>query len=115
MGGGAKEYAESGYIFEDSSQAYLNQEEVERRYFYETMITQDPASTVQEIRYAINEIYARKNYDFTGTDYERYFQDKNWYSPVTGKTVQEEELNRYEKANIDFLADLEKQYKNYII
>lgn len=115
LGEGAKEYAESGYIFEDSSQAYLNQEEVERRYFYETMITQDPASTVQEIRYAINEIYARKNYDFTGTDYERYFQDKNWYSPVTGKTVQEEELNRYEKANIDFLADLEKQYKNYII
>ena len=59
--------------------------------------------------------YRRKNYDFTGTEYERYFQDKSWYSPVTGKIVKEEELNRYEKANIDFLADLEKQYKNYII
>ena len=79
------------------------------------MITQDPASTAQEIRCAINEIYARKNYDFTGTEYERYFQDKSWYSPVTGKIVQEEELNRYEKANIDFLVDLENQYKNYII
>ena len=111
---GAEEYAESGYLFEGSSRAYLNQEEVERRYFYETMITQDPASTAQEIRCAINEIYARKNYDFTGTEYERYFQDKSWYSPVTGKIVQEE-LNRYEKANIDFLVDLENQYKNYII
>ncbi|HJB35843.1 MAG TPA: YARHG domain-containing protein, partial [Candidatus Blautia merdipullorum] len=46
---------------------------------------------------------------------ERYFQDKSWYSPVTGKIVQEEALNRYEKANIDFLVDLENQYKNYII
>ena len=113
LGESAEKYAESGYIFEDSSESYLNQEEVERRFFYETMITQDPACTAQEIRYAINEIYARKNYDFTGTEYEQYFQSKSWYSPAAGKTVQEEELNGQEKETIDVLADLEEQYKNF--
>ena len=63
----------------------------------------------REIRYAINEIYARKGYDFTGTSYERYFAEKDWYHPIVGKQVTEEELNSYEKANIDLLVKIEKE------
>ena len=59
----------------------------------------------------INEIYARKGYDFTGTAYENYFSQKSWYAPVKGKIVQESEINQYEKENIDLLVKLEKNYK----
>ncbi len=65
-------------------------------------------SPAYSIRIAINEIYARKGYDFTGTAYENYFSQKSWYAPVKGKIVQESEINQYEKENIDLLVKLEK-------
>ena len=68
-------------------------------------------SPAYSIRIAINEIYARKGYDFTGTAYENYFSQKSWYAPVKGKIVQESEINQYEKENIDLLVKLEKNYK----
>lgn len=64
------------------------------------------------LRRAINEIYARIGYDFTGTEYyEEYLSLKSWYYPIPGKTVEEEELNPFEKANIDLLVSFEKQYR----
>ena len=103
---GAEEYAESGYLFEGSSRAYLNQEEVERRYFYETMITQGPASTAQEIRCAINEIYARHGYEFTDPEYSDYYNQFDWYK----NTEKESDMNKVnamfsavEQENVDAL------------
>lgn len=43
------------------------------------------------------------------TSYERYFAEKDWYHPIVGKQVTEEELNSYEKANIDLLVKIEKE------
>ena len=67
-------------------------------------------SPAYSIRIAINEIYARKGYDFTGTAYENYFSQKSWYAPVKGKIVQESEINQYEKENIDLLVKMEKKW-----
>lgn len=111
----AAEYRDTGTIFKDSNTSFLDETEVRERYLNEYTISQDPRGIVSGIRYAINEIYARKHYDFTGTDYENYFNDKSWYSPIPGKIVAEEELNSYEKQNINLLVKIEKEYEALVI
>ena len=90
--------------------AYREQEENLRKIYDQEKLIGE-VSPAYSIRIAINEIYARKGYDFTGTAYENYFSQKSWYAPVKGKIVQESEINQYEKENIDLLVKLEKNYK----
>lgn len=107
----AAQYQEEGYFFKESNTAYLDKTAVRERYASIYTATQNADTTARDIRYAINEIYAKKGYDFTGSDYEYYFFDREWYKPIQGKVVREEELNQFEKANIDFLVSLEKEYQ----
>lgn len=102
-------YAKTGYIYADSAETYLDEIELNAKYLKLISLFGNTTWVEREIRYAINEIYARKGYDFTGTSYERYFAEKDWYHPIVGKQVTEEELNSYEKANIDLLVKIEKE------
>lgn len=99
----------TGYTFAKADSEILKEEDLRKIYDQEKLIGE--VSPAYSIRIAINEIYARKGYDFTGTAYENYFSQKSWYAPVKGKIVQESEINPYEKENIDLLVKLEKTYK----
>ena len=99
----------TGYTFAKADSEVLKEEDLRKIYDQEKLIGE--VSPAYSIRIAINEIYARKGYDFTGTAYENYFSQKSWYAPVKGKIVQESEINQYEKENIDLLVKLEKNYK----
>ena len=99
----------TGYTFAKADSEVLKEEDLRKIYDQEKLIGE--ISPAYSIRIAINEIYARKGYDFTGTAYENYFSQKSWYAPVKGKIVQESEINQYEKENIDLLVKLEKNYK----
>lgn len=105
----AKYYAETGFIYPDSSQEYLNEIELNAKYLKLMKVLKEPDGIKRELRCAINEIYARKGYDFADTDHEDYFAEKDWYKPIFGKQISEEELNVYEKANIDLLVKIEKE------
>ena len=104
------DYEKSGtYIFPQSGYWYLSEQDIQAVCDYSEAQGKD---TAMILRRAINEIYARIGYDFTGTEYyEEYLSLKNWYCPIPGKTVGEEELNPFEKANIDLLVSFEKQYR----
>ena len=62
------------------------------------------------IQTAINEIYARKGYDFSETDFEEYFNSFAWYSPIYQKTINEDELTPCEKHNIELLVSLKSEH-----
>ena len=113
LGSIAEEYDRSGCIFTDSSSERLAEKEIRTRFLNECCIA-GQKGTANEIRLAINEIYAKKGYDFSGTDYESYFSSKSWYEPVPGKVISEGDLTSVEKANIDLLVEIEKTYQNMI-
>ena len=106
---------EKGFYFEDSDQRYLTEEEIlaykealeicEACYLFGT-------DYEEFLGYAINEIYYRKGYDFTGTSYEAYFAEFPGYEERECREVKEEDLNPYEKYNIDLLAELREAVKN---
>ena len=60
-----------------------------------------------QVRYAINEIYARRGVDFQGTKIHSWFRNKSWYRPTAGKTADmaERELTSKEKTTIEKLAE----------
>ena len=104
-------YAQTGYYFENTSSEYLDENDLKEIFSELYHLEYHSWNEVSEIiRKCINEIYARKGYDFTGTKYEDYFNSQSWYEPISGKVVEESELNSYEKANIDLLVKLEQEY-----
>jgi hypothetical protein len=62
-----------------------------------------------DIRFMINEIYARHGYIFADKKLNAYFRSKSWYNAKT-KNV-DNLLTPIEKYNIDFLKGVEKQLK----
>lgn len=80
------------YIFPMSDYLELTDEQI-------SALTQD------EIRIAINEIYARHGYIFKDNDLKTYFESKSWYhGTVEPENFQESVLNVWEKENIRKLA-----------
>lgn len=110
----AAQYLKTGYLFEKSSSEKLNREAVGARFLKEYRLA-GAQKTADEIRLAINEIYARKGQDFKNEEIREYFKAKKWYKPVSGKEVKEEELNETEQYNIRLLLGLEKEYKAAVI
>ena len=55
-----------------------------------------------DLRILRNSIYARHGRRFKSNDLSRYFFQFSWYQPYRNE-VPERELNKYEKANIQFL------------
>jgi len=107
----AAAYAETGFVFPDSSTDLLDPDVVKKHLESEYELS-TPEQVVWEIELGINEIYARNGVDFSGTDYEKYFKERNWYNPVAGKNLEEIDLNQVERPNLDFLEALKKHYRS---
>ena len=101
------------YIFPYSNESYLTYEDIEEwRRFTERL--QDPNKIngtyffKNILRRAINEIYARKGYDFLGTNYT-LFNNAEWYKAIPKHEITEGDINKYEKHNIDLLTAIEAE------
>ena len=105
----AEAYADTEYVFPDSSTELLDPETV-KDYFEREYALSTPEQVIWEIELGINEIYARNGADFSGTDYEEYFKATNWYSPVADKSREEIVFNQIERSNIDLLESLKIHY-----
>jgi hypothetical protein len=98
------EVAESGneldtseYILPYSNTRYLTEEDVK-------------GLGKDEIRIALNEIYARHGRIFQSEDLNAHFSSKSWYEPKYSaeefSAVESSIMNDYEKKNIEFLAEI---------
>ena len=69
--------------------------------------------TDREVLFALNEIYARKGRIFTGEEFRRYFESKDWYKGTIPAEEfdanQNERFNEYEKANINALVKIAQE------
>lgn len=85
------------YIFPDSSERILTEKDVE-------------GMSKEEIRIALNEIYAKKGRMFNSEDLQEYFSQKDWYDPIYTpeefSNIEGKVFNDIEKANIAFLDKL---------
>ncbi len=81
------------YILPDSDKRYITANDIEN-------LSDD------ELRLARNEIYARHGRIFESEDLKNYFSSKSWYKPsITADNFNENLLNQYEKANINFIVN----------
>lgn len=64
--------------------------------------------TQQQVRFILNEIYARNGYIFSNETYKNYFSAKSWYNPVYTSAADAEALfNSVEKANKETITKYE--------
>ena len=87
---GSDEDPYAGFIFPDSHERYLKESEV-------SGLSSDDAQM------AINEIYARRGWDFKKEKYKKHFSQYSWYHPVS-RNENDMNFNEYEKANIKLLS-----------
>ncbi|MFP3152902.1 YARHG domain-containing protein [Lachnospiraceae bacterium ZAX-1] len=81
--------------------------EADTRYYTEA----DLAGVTQDnIRYLINELYARHGRIFSNETFAQYFSEKPWYVPAT-TDVPDSAFNEYELANRDLLVQYEEKLK----
>lgn len=100
--GDVKRYEEDvagEYVFKDSDKKYLSKDEV-----------QSVDSSMLNI--GKNEIYARHGYIFTDENLKQYFEEKLWYKgEVTADQFEENQLNSFEKKNIELINNIEAKEK----
>lgn len=83
----------SEYILPESDTRYVEQDEIDQL-------------TKNEVRLAINEIYAKHGRIFENSELREYFESKDWYDgTIEPEDFDEDVLNQYEKANVKLLAD----------
>ena len=87
------------YVFPDSDKRYLTEEDVHEM-------------DASYVRLGLNEIYARHGRKFNDTELQNYFSSQAWYTPEYTpdefSAIEGSVFNEYEKANVEFLADLIK-------
>lgn len=90
--------SDSDYIISDSNSRFLVEEDL---YNF----------TGEELKFARNEIYARRGRKFNGIDLQEYFNNKEWYFPMYEPSYFDENyydtFNKYEKYNVDFIKKYE--------
>ena len=103
----SKQVFTDGFVFKDSNTRILTREEV-----LAFQNTEGPTFP-RILRMAINEIYARKGQVFrTGGINDNYYQQYEWYVETSKHTVEWNEFNEQEKANLRLLISIEEEY-NY--
>lgn len=71
--------------------------------------------SAEDIRLAINEMYARKGYDFGAGSVQRYFEEQSWYEKDEDLATAADAAARFtdlENRNLSFLAGEERRLKN---
>lgn len=92
-----KDWADE-YLLPDSDSRYLTENDLD-------------ALNPDELRYARNEIYARRGRKFSDPELQAYFDEKNWYNgTIDPKNFDEKNLNEYESYNRDFIVKYEKDH-----
>lgn len=87
----------TNYLIPDSDTKYLTDADISH-------LSKD------ELRFARNEIYARHGRRFKSSDLQSYFDSQSWYSgTINADDFSEASLNKYEKANIQFILNAEKK------
>ncbi|MEN1761725.1 S-layer homology domain-containing protein [Anoxynatronum sibiricum] len=84
---------QSQYILPNSHQKLLGTADIE-------------SLTMEELRLARNEIFARHGYAFKSEDLQQYFKQKEWYS--INDSYREDLLSDIEKKNAEFILEYEK-------
>ncbi len=88
---GASSSTESGIIFSDSSSRMLTDAEVKNL-------------SQEDLRSAVNEIYARAGYTFSNQELLNYYKQYSWYNPtISAADFKDSDLSKTEKANVDLL------------
>ena len=83
------------YLLKNSDTKYLKEKNLRRL-------------SKKELRLARNEIYARHGCIFSDKSLNKYFKKKAWYKPkIKVADFSESKLNKYEKANIQLILDIE--------
>lgn len=84
----------NAYLFPGSDSAYIDPEELS-------------GCTDSQLAYIRNEIFARHGYIFKTDKYNNYFESKSWYHPNSYATDNVNDLNAYEKYNVELIKSLE--------
>ena len=87
--------SDSDYIIPDSSSRILSRSEIE-------------SLSDEDLRLAINEIYARHGRKFQSEELQTYFNGKAWYHPsVEAEDFTESMLNETERQNVMVMAEVQ--------
>lgn len=84
---------EDEYLLEDSDQVVISSLELANM-------------TLDELRIARNEIYARHGFVFESSDLKEYFEGKDWYNPSV-TDIEEVELTYTEQVNVKLISEQE--------
>lgn len=99
-GGSGGDGSTSGFRFPQTRTRYMTAREIE-------------SLSDANLRYALNEVYARHGYRFRTPETYRLFRQRTWYRPITGQSKErtERKFNRYEIGNVRALND-ELDFRN---
>ncbi len=92
-------YDKGDYILSKSSARKIKKSEIQNL-------------TLDELNKAYNEIFARHGHEFKNVELKEYFNNLSWYYPIANKTVSTEELNEFEKYNLDIIKSVISEKKN---
>lgn len=86
-------YETGGFILSKSSARKIEKSEIQNL-------------SLDELNKAYNEIFARHGHDFNNKELKEYFENQSWYYPIEGKTVSLEELNEFERNNLNMIKSV---------
>ena len=94
-----------GYLCSDSSSRVLTQEDIEE---LQSGTYPDLPEGEGIIQMAVNEMYARKGYQFGSQGIQDYFEEKEWYRDIRQRNSDQksiyQNMSDIEKANVQFLS-----------
>lgn len=84
------------YILANSNSRYYSASELQKL-------------TKEQLRFARNEIFARRGGKFTSSDLQQYFNSRSWYTPIRNAAdFEDKDLNSYEIENVKLIQSVEK-------
>ena len=97
----ASQLESSGLVFPHSDTIYLTDDDL-------TQLRQmNTYSYAKMLRYAVNEIYARHNYQFRESEYTLFYGRFDWYCGYLSAEEAAAQLNDVERYNLHFLLGAE--------
>jgi len=105
-------FTNDGFIFPNSDKIFLTREQlgILHEKSAQSQSSGTPYSYRQLLRFSINEIYARKGFQFIqGGEYDLFYSQYDWYNHLEKREAPDSLFNQYEKANVDLLVTIERE------
>lgn len=101
-----KEMDKNGIIFAESDYKIITDKDINK------LKSNHPNDFKEVLQWAINEIYARKGFQFGNNQYLEFYSQFDWYKPqkISQKSFLKN-LNYYEMKNINKLAQIRNSFK----